>query len=68
MWASAGAAAEGVHEGAAEQEGQKVVKVCFDAEMLHVLSLFCMSSTFKSFTPSFYDAVVDRINKLQHSA
>lgn len=36
--------------------------------MLHVLSLVCMSSTFKSFTPSFYDAVVDRINKLQHSA
>lgn len=60
-WASPGAAAEEVHEAAAQQEGQKVEKVCFNAEMLHILSI-------KSFTPSFYDAVVDRITKLQHSA
>lgn len=60
-WASPGAAAEGVHEAAAQQEGQRVEKVCFNAEMLHILSI-------KSFTPSFYDAVVDRTTKLQHSA
>lgn len=67
-WASPGAAAEEVHEAAAQQEGQRVEKVCFNAEMLHILSLVRILSTFKSFTPSFYDAIVDRTTKLQHSA